>query len=105
MGFFDFFKQKDINSYLKEYKKDKNSILLDVRTEDEFKIGKIPESVTIPLDNLNNVESILKDKNKKIYVYCRSGARAAKAKNILNEKGYDAINIGGILDYKGKIEK
>ena len=47
---------------------------------------------------------IISDKNKIIYLYCRSGRRSQIAADIVNKLGYiNAINIGGILDYKGKI--
>ena len=39
------------------------------------------------------------DKGKKIYVYCKTGARAALATKLLNEVGYTnavAANTGGV---------
>ena len=45
--------------------------------------------------------SIISDKKKPLFVYCRSGARSAKAVEILKRMGYTNVNdIGGILDYR-----
>ena len=71
-------------------------IIIDVRTIDEYNSGHIENSLNIEwraIDEIN--ESIAKD--EKIYLYCRSGNRSGKAKNILINMGYkDVINLGGI---------
>lgn len=86
-----------INDYIDMYNSDKNAILLDVRTREEVLDGKIPNSQNIPLDELENAQL---DKTANIYVYCRSGKRSEVATNLLKSKGYNAINIGGYIDYK-----
>ena len=86
-----------INDYVDMYNSDKNAILLDVRTREEVLDGKIPNSQNIPLNELENAQF---DKTANIYVYCRSGKRSEVATNLLKSKGYNAINIGGYMDYK-----
>lgn len=76
-------------------------ILLDVRTVEETKLGMLDGAVNIPVDDLKNKLDSL-DKNKEIYVYCRSGARASTAVNILTQNGYKAKNIGGYESLKNK---
>lgn len=108
MGLFDFFKGKDINLELEEYKNSENSILLDVRTRDEYRQGHIPKSINIPLQEIEKVkdEKELVDKNKNIYVYCHGGGRSENAVRFLKQSGYlNVKNIGGILNYKGQLEK
>ena len=72
-----------------------------VRTREEVKEGRIPNSQNIPLDEL---DSAVLDKYKTIYVYCRSGRRSQIASDILKSKEYNVINIGGVSDYTGKLE-
>lgn len=96
------FMRKDINEYLKE--KENNTILLDVRTREEYKEGHIPGSINVELDYIDSVTDVIKDKDSKIYLYCRSGHRSGIALNRMKELGYtDLTNIGGIMHYKGEI--
>ena len=83
-------------------------ILLDVRRPDEFAAGHIPGAVlfTNELMTKADAEKLLPNKNQRIYVYCRSGRRSKEASQKLVDYGYsDVIEIGGILDYSGVIEK
>ena len=48
MGFFDFFKQSNINQGIEEYKMTVGAVLLDVRTPQEYQEGHIPESKNVP---------------------------------------------------------
>ena len=49
---------------------------------------------------------MLPDKNAQILVYCRSGRRSKIAAEGLVKLGYTNIKeFGGIIDWKGEIEK
>lgn len=78
--------------------KDK-ALILDVREEFELMTGKIEGSLNIPLGQLRErLNELPKDKN--IYVTCQVGIRGYAACRILNQKGYEAINIdGGVKTY------
>ena len=78
------------------------AVLLDVRTPDEYAAGHIPGSVNHPLERLRDYDG---DPSMPIYAYCRSGARSGRAAALLREMGYEAMNIGGIIDYHGELEK
>lgn len=83
-------------------------ILLDVRRPDEFAAGHIPGAVlfTNELMTKADAENLLQNKNQRIFVYCRSGRRSKEASQKLVDYGYsNVIEIGGILDYSGVIEK
>lgn len=81
--------------------KQEGAVILDVRTPQEYKQGHVPGSINTPLDRLTGEKL---DKSKKFFVYCHSGARSANACKILTKNGYNAVNIGGILSYKGELE-
>ncbi len=103
MNFLNFFQNKNtLTEGLDKYKSDKNGILLDVRTKEEYADGHIPNSINIPL---SNIEQIDYSTDKNLYVYCHSGARSSQACSILKDMGYNAINIGGICLYQGEIER
>jgi len=81
-----------------ELEKNKYTILLDVRTQEEYKEKHIGGSKLIPLDILKNkVEKEIPNKNQKVIVYCRSGNRSKTAVNTLLKMGYKNVyDLGGI---------
>lgn len=105
MGFFDFFKQSNINQGIEEYKMTAGAVLLDVRTPQEYQEGHIPESKNVPLQQLDNIVSVAKNKDIPLFVYCYSGSRSRQATGMLQRMGYSKVNnIGGIAAYSGKVE-
>ena len=70
MGFFDLFKQSNINQGIEEYKMTDDAVLLDVRTPQEYQEGHIPESKNVPLQQLDNIASVAKNKDIPLFVYC-----------------------------------
>ena len=106
MGFFDFLRQPDVNQGVKEYKNTTGAVLLDVRTPQEYSEGHIPESKNIPLQTLDKVRSVVKNKDTEFFVYCYSCARSRQAVSMLGQMGYTKVNnIGGISSYRGKVEQ
>ena len=75
MEFFDFFKIPDINQEIKTYKETAGAILLDVRTPQEYREGHIPGSKNIPLQSIQNISSVIPQKDTPLFVYCHSGWR------------------------------
>ena len=76
------------------------TILVDVRNTNEFTLGRIDNSLNIPLDQLaENIDKLKKNPNKTIVVYCQKGFRSSQAVKILNKLGIDsAVSIDGGLD-------
>ena len=106
MGFFDLFKQKDINEGIKEYQSVSGAVLLDVRTPQEYKEGHVPKSKNVPLQMIDKVTSVVTTKETPVFVYCYSGSRSSQAVNALKRMGYSNVtNIGGISSYTGKVER
>jgi phage shock protein E len=69
-----------------------NSIIIDVRTKEEYNLGHIVNAINIPYDEIN--EDITLDKTKTIYVYCKSGTRSNIAYTKLSDLGYDVVDLG-----------
>jgi len=67
-------------------------IIIDVRTEDKFNTGHIPEAINIPFIKLSEDIDKLKIKSKKvILIYCGSGNSSAKAMRLLSQKGFESV--------------
>lgn len=79
-----------------------HSIIIDVRTQEEWDNGYIEDAIHIPLSIISeDIDKFVKSYDEEILLYCRSGNRSGKAKEILEKLGYsNAINIGGISDIK-----
>ena len=71
------------------------AIILDVRSKAEFAGGHIENSINIPVNELVNNLSKLKNKDQTIICCCASGMRSGMAKKSLQSKGYTAVYNGG----------
>ena len=80
-------------------------IILDVRTEEEYNEGHIPNAILIPNTEIRErAELELTDQDQLILVYCRSGNRSRQAANKLVDLGYTNIyDFGGIIDWPYEI--
>jgi NADPH-dependent 2,4-dienoyl-CoA reductase/sulfur reductase-like enzyme/peroxiredoxin family protein/rhodanese-related sulfurtransferase/TusA-related sulfurtransferase len=72
-----------------------NNFILDVRTPDEFELGKIEGAINIEVDKIRErIDEI--PKNKKIIIYCGVGLRGYFAARILMQRGFnDVVNLSG----------
>lgn len=70
-----------------------DTILIDVRTPEEYAEGAIKGSVNIDFFNqqafIKQISSL--DKNKPVYLYCRSGNRSMKAARQLVSLGFEKV--------------
>jgi rhodanese-related sulfurtransferase len=98
--------QRSVTSYssseTKEKIKNRNAILLDVRTPDERKKDSIKGSLHIPLYDLRKrSEELKKFRDKEIICYCRSGSRSLTAAGMLKKQGLNAASLkGGITRWQ-----
>ena len=88
-------------------KTEKNYIILDVRTPEEYAESHIPGAINVANEEIGSEEiPELPDKNQLILVYCRSGRRSKEAAKKLVALGYtNVVEFGGILDWTGDLEK
>jgi NADPH-dependent 2,4-dienoyl-CoA reductase/sulfur reductase-like enzyme/rhodanese-related sulfurtransferase len=68
-------------------------VMLDVRNPSEYINGSIPDSINIPLDDIR--ERFAEIDSKKVLVNCQVGQRGHTASLLLNEMGFEAINLDG----------
>ena len=101
------YRQISMDEAVKLMRNEKNYIILDVRRPDEYAKGRIPGAINVPNEEIGTAEiSKLPDKSQLILVYCRSGRRSKEAAGKLAKLGYtNIVEFGGILDWKGEIEK
>ncbi len=68
--------------------------LIDVRTATEFASGHIPGAINLPVDELRErLREIPQD--QPVLTYCQVGQRGYLAQRILQQRGYDVVNLGG----------
>ena len=91
----------------KKMMESEKTIVVDVRTTEEYNEGHIPNAVSIPLETIENeAEAKLKNKDDLILVYCRSGRRSREVELKFIEKGYtNVIYFFGIKDWNGEVVK
>jgi rhodanese-related sulfurtransferase len=93
-------------------------LLIDVRTKNEYNFARVDGSLWVPIffdksgrrvlneNFVEQIEYILKDKNKKVMLICRSGARTKFAANILAKNGFTKVYniLNGLSDKGGWID-
>jgi rhodanese-related sulfurtransferase len=87
----------------KEAANDPSVVILDVRGEDEYAGGHIPNSTLIPLHRLeDNIAAQVPAKNQRIIAVCASGGRSQTAVATLRRMGYTntAYILGGMSSWR-----
>lgn len=84
---------------------EKDYIIIDARTEEEFNEGHIEGAILIPEYEISQrAEKELPNKDQLILVYCRSGRRSKIASQALVDLGYTNVKeFGGIIDWQYEI--
>ncbi|WP_299368183.1 rhodanese-like domain-containing protein [Winogradskyella sp.] len=95
------------NDWTKQLQEDNNSVVLDVRTQEEVDLGIIPESIHIDIyKGQGFIEEVNQlDKTKNYYVYCKAGGRSAQACAVMNQLGFENTYnlIGGFSEWQGEV--
>jgi len=80
--------------------------IVDVREDNEVAIGRLPNSIHIPLGQiLGRMKDI--DPNRETVVHCKSGGRSARAIEVLQRSGFEGklMNLkGGILGWSDEVD-
>ncbi len=82
----------DYETLCKLIKSNKNIIIVDVRSPQEFAETKINSSINLPVyDIAHNAKRVLQNKSAQIVLYCQSGERSKEAYNLLEKLGYSNL--------------
>ena len=78
-------------------------LLVDVRTPEEYASGHIPTAINDPVTDIG-AKPPTPEKAALIIVYCRSGARSARAREILVGMGYaSVVDFGSVARWTGRL--
>ena len=93
----------DSNKAMTIINEDSNTVIIDVRSSEEFNEGHIKNSLNIPLDEIIDITY---NKETNIIVYCATGVRSSEAAKELSSLGYTKIyNLdGGLLNWGFELE-
>lgn len=83
----------------------KKVLVVDVRTEEEYRQGHVPGAVSLPLPLLAERNGEIPH-DKTVLLICRSGNRSAKANLLLQKAGFtNTVSVkGGMLDWVEETE-
>ncbi len=76
--------------------------VIDVRSPEEFEDENFPNSINIPVNELQSRLKELGDPSTPLVLYCATGSRSAFAHHVLSRAGYkNVVNAGGLYDMPG----
>jgi phage shock protein E len=78
--------------------KEKRGTIVDVRTPGEFMGGNVAGSINIPLQELQQRLSDVKNLTQPLVLCCASGGRSGMATQMLTQEGIECCNGGSWLD-------
>jgi thioredoxin 1 len=100
------FAQLEAKKFQEKWENEKStSILIDVRTIEEYNGGHIESAKNIDFNSSNFESEIAKiDKEKTVFVYCLSGGRSSAAASFLEKKGYKNVIelVGGMMAWRSE---
>ena len=80
---------------ISEFDKLKNINIIDIRSMEKFNTNHINGSINIPIKELLSNPNRYLIKLDKYYIYCQKGIQSKKACLILQNIGYNVVNIEG----------
>ena len=77
---------------------DELTLIVDVRTAEEFAAGHFPGAINIPHEDIiQGIQDFNVGKDQTVLLYCRSGNRSGQAEGRLQSAGFSgAKNVGGL---------
>lgn len=85
---------------------ERDAVIIDVRTPQEYKMGHINASKNIQLEKINKNLDKIQKLDKPIILYCRSGMRSGEAMRRLKAHGItEVVNGGAFIDLNNILRK
>ncbi|MEN6293255.1 MAG: rhodanese-like domain-containing protein [Methanobacterium sp.] len=100
---FEEIEPKEVFTILEKHRNDPDFVILDVRTPEEYDDGHIENAYLLTFKSGSFENELGKmDKNKKYFVYCRTGRKSRKAVELMKKRGYMEAHsiIGGVDKWK-----
>lgn len=82
---------------IQEILKNPNVTLIDVRSSQEFAMEQIPNSINIPVEQIQSRLSEIVKMSTPLILFCRSGARSGMALSFLQQAGLKDVYNGGSI--------
>jgi len=80
-------------------KKPPQTLIVDVRTEEDHKGGAVPGAAHVPLEVIQKDPSKL-PKDKELILYCNTGATSSTAHEVLKQKGFKSRYLNATITYQ-----
>lgn len=93
------------NQLIKMINQGRLTLIIDVRDEEQYTLGHIPNSINMPIDIIqDNIDKLYLYKNEPILIYCSNGQISAIVGKYLEKQGfYNIYNLlNGVDNYKIK---
>ena len=89
----------------KTVKNNTKTVLIDIRSVEEFQTGHLKNAINIPHTEIaEQIVSAVPDKSAKLQLYCRSGRRVKIAIDELKKLNYNNLeDLGGMEEAAGKL--
>lgn len=86
-------KEINYNEVKSILKKDPSTLLLDVRSVQEYREGSLPGAKNIPSSEIKKQmgKGMLENKERTIVVFCSSGTRSNRVAKLLENNGYQEV--------------
>jgi rhodanese-related sulfurtransferase len=95
----------DQKNWWSQFLTDEKGVIIDVRTDDEFEQGAIPNAINIDIYKGQGFIYLVDelDKSKNYYVYCAAGVRSVNACSAMEQLGFqNTFNlVGGFSNWEG----
>ena len=100
------YKHIGMDEAAKMMKADKNVVIVDVRTQEEYDKKHVLGAICVPIEDIRAGKlDKLPDKNKTLLLYCWTGRRSEDSAAILAKQGYKNVyEFGGLVDWTGDVE-
>ena len=76
-------------------KKTNNISIIDIRSNQSYNNNHIPNAKNVPSQVLISNPNKYLDKEKTYYIYCQKGSSSIRVCSLLNNLGYNTVNING----------
>jgi sulfur-carrier protein adenylyltransferase/sulfurtransferase len=92
--------QLDTAEAQRELSGDGDLVLLDTREPHEYAEAHLEGGILVPpAEVMSRIESLVPDRSQRVVLYCRTGARSARAAYQLQEAGYENVaNVAGGIE-------